>query len=238
MGENEVVLLEKAKDEESIYNWAKAAKLYEQISIYYLDKNISEKVAETYKMVGHSYERAAETVETAKDYLELNQHSADAYKEAAKHFKQIGNSAEELECEAEISYVNGLISRSAKETKMLFSQSYGFFINASEVFCKNEDQKSVARTLSRATLILWYIVNYCSDQKEIEQLCQKCINIGEKAWKLSKEVKNYLVDMKVQSISKNDLLKLLEQFEDMEDREKVLRIVYEEFRREYSSDIK
>jgi len=55
---------------------------------------------------------------------------------------------------------------------------------------------------------------------------------------ISKEVKNYLVDMKVQSISKNDLLKLLEQFEDMEDREKVLRIVYEEFRREYSSDIK
>ena len=55
---------------------------------------------------------------------------------------------------------------------------------------------------------------------------------------MSKEIKNYLINMKVQSISKNDILKLAEQFEDSEDREKVLRIIYDEFRREYSSDIK
>lgn len=54
---------------------------------------------------------------------------------------------------------------------------------------------------------------------------------------ISKEVKKYLIDMKVQSISKGDLLKLAGQFEDIEDREKVLRIVYEEFRREYASDV-
>ena len=54
---------------------------------------------------------------------------------------------------------------------------------------------------------------------------------------VSKEIKNYLINMKVQSISKNDILRLAEQFEDSEDREKVLRIVYDEFRREYSSSI-
>jgi len=55
---------------------------------------------------------------------------------------------------------------------------------------------------------------------------------------VSKEIKNYLINMKVQSISRSDILKLAEQFEDTEDREKVLRIIYDEFRREYSSDIK
>ncbi|MBM2825337.1 MAG: hypothetical protein HW402_1001 [Dehalococcoidales bacterium] len=55
---------------------------------------------------------------------------------------------------------------------------------------------------------------------------------------VSKEIKNYLINMKVQSISKNDILKLTEQFDESEDREKVLRVVYDEFRREYSSDIK
>ena len=55
---------------------------------------------------------------------------------------------------------------------------------------------------------------------------------------ISKEIKNYLINMKVQSISKKDILRLAEQFEDMEDREKVLRIVYEEFWREYSSDVR
>jgi len=54
---------------------------------------------------------------------------------------------------------------------------------------------------------------------------------------ISKDVKKYLVNMKIQSISKNDVLKLAEQLDDAEDREKVLRIVYEEFKREYASDI-
>jgi|SRR5271166_4566 len=55
---------------------------------------------------------------------------------------------------------------------------------------------------------------------------------------ISKEVKKYLIDMKVQSISTSDLLKMAASFDEPEDRQKVLRIVYEEFRREYSSRIK
>ena len=191
MGEMEIVILEKAKNEELIYNWIEAAKLYEQAAEYYLDKKILDKIAESYKMAGHSYERSAETVEIAKEYIELNQHAVDAYKKAAIIFKQIENSAEELECEAENSYANGLISGSAKETKMLFTQSYEFFINSSEYFQKNGDKKGLARTLSRATIISWFIINYCSDQKEIKQLCHQCINLGKKAWNLSKEVRNY-----------------------------------------------
>ena len=55
---------------------------------------------------------------------------------------------------------------------------------------------------------------------------------------ISKQVKKFLIDMKVQSISKDDLLKMAGNFDEPEDRQKVLRIVYEEFRREYSSSIK
>lgn len=55
---------------------------------------------------------------------------------------------------------------------------------------------------------------------------------------ISKDVKKYLINMRVQSISKNDLLKVAMNFDDPEDRQRVLRIVYEEFRREYSSSIK
>jgi len=55
---------------------------------------------------------------------------------------------------------------------------------------------------------------------------------------ISKGIKKYLIDMKVQSITKNDLLKMVVGFEDPEDRQKVLRVVYEEFRREYSSTLK
>lgn len=52
---------------------------------------------------------------------------------------------------------------------------------------------------------------------------------------ISKDVKKYLIDMKVQSICKEDVLRLAAGFEDSEDRQKVLRLVYDEFRRDYSS---
>lgn len=55
---------------------------------------------------------------------------------------------------------------------------------------------------------------------------------------ISTEVSKYLVNMKVQSISKADLLKMAAGFDESEDRQKVLRILYEEFRRDYSSTIK
>jgi hypothetical protein len=52
---------------------------------------------------------------------------------------------------------------------------------------------------------------------------------------LSKEVKQYLIDMKVQSISKAEVLKIAANFEEPGDRQKVLQVVYDEFRREDSS---
>lgn len=50
---------------------------------------------------------------------------------------------------------------------------------------------------------------------------------------IRKDFRDYLINMKVQSITRSELLKLGRQFEEPEDREKVLRIVHEEFRREY-----
>ncbi len=54
---------------------------------------------------------------------------------------------------------------------------------------------------------------------------------------VSKAVKQYLIDMKIQSIDKDEILKMAANFDEAEDRQKVLRIIYEEFRREYSSRI-
>ena len=55
---------------------------------------------------------------------------------------------------------------------------------------------------------------------------------------ITKEIRQYLIDMKIQSISKAEVLKLATNFSEPEDRQRVLRIVYDEFRREYSSRVK
>lgn len=54
---------------------------------------------------------------------------------------------------------------------------------------------------------------------------------------INKEVKHYLINMKIQTISKTDILNIALQFEDEEDRIKVCRIIYEEYAREYGSDL-
>jgi hypothetical protein len=54
---------------------------------------------------------------------------------------------------------------------------------------------------------------------------------------ISKDIKDYLIDMKIQSISKENILSICGQFVEVEDRMKVLRIIYDEFRREYESQI-
>jgi hypothetical protein len=54
---------------------------------------------------------------------------------------------------------------------------------------------------------------------------------------ISREIKQYLVNMQIQSLSKEEVVKLAANFDEPEDRQKVLRIVYDEFRREYSSRI-
>ncbi|RPJ73322.1 MAG: HaeII family restriction endonuclease [Alphaproteobacteria bacterium] len=53
---------------------------------------------------------------------------------------------------------------------------------------------------------------------------------------ITKNVKSFLINMKIQTIEKGELLKLSENF-DIEDKMKVLKIVYDEFSREYKSVI-
>lgn len=53
---------------------------------------------------------------------------------------------------------------------------------------------------------------------------------------IAKDVKSYLINMKIQSLATEDILNLSSLF-DIEERQKVLRIVFEEFSREYQSDI-
>lgn len=43
--------------------------------------------------------------------------------------------------------------------------------------------------------------------------------------------------MKIQSIKKSEIMQLAGQMTEVEERMKVLRIIYEEFEREYGSDL-
>jgi len=54
---------------------------------------------------------------------------------------------------------------------------------------------------------------------------------------ISEEAKNYLVNMRIQSIKKREIIQLAEQMTEVEERMEILRIIFEEFEREYGSDL-
>lgn len=188
--ENEIVLLERASVEEKAYNWMEAAKLYEQVAKSFLDKKSVEMATGIYKKLGHAYSRGAETSETTEEFKENINRGIKAYKDAANLFKQKKNKPGELECEAEAFYMDGFVADSVVEAKNTFSKSYELFIESSELYSKDEDQESIARTLSRAAMTSFFLITYCSDREEIEQVYQQGRDIAAKAWNLSKEIGN------------------------------------------------
>ncbi len=188
--ESEESLIKRAEIEERAYNWKEAAKLYEQVATSFLDNNLDEKAAITYRNLGYVYVRAANTAETAEEYIRLNNCAVKSYNKAANHFKLTGKRAEELECEAEALSTSGTIASSIIEAKKAFKSSFELFIESSENFSKDEHRKSIARTLSRAAETSWSLLFLCGDRKELEQISQKGVDIADKAWIISKEAGN------------------------------------------------
>ena len=91
---NEAVLLEKAEVEEKAYNWGEAVKLYEQAVKSFLDKNVIEKAAKTYKKLGYANARAANTADSSEVYLESIKYTINSFNKAANLFEQSGNNPE------------------------------------------------------------------------------------------------------------------------------------------------
>jgi predicted amidohydrolase len=189
-GKRAAVLLERAGVEEKGCNWVEAAKLYEQAAKSFLGKKMVEEAAGAYKKLGYACYWGGRTAETAEEYKKLNRSAVKAYKEATNLFKQNGNMAEELECEAEALFASGVLATSVAEGKKAFSQSHEVFIESSEHYSKEGDQGSLARVLSRAATASFWLVNYCSDRREIRQICQRGRDIADRAWKLSRDVGN------------------------------------------------
>ena len=143
-------LLDRAQAEENLYNWTEAVRLYKLAAKSFSDKNKGEAAAIAYKGLGRVYALASETVDTKVEYVESIKGAIEAYNNATNLFKQSKNRAEEIECKAEALFANGFIGSSISEVKKSFSNSSDLFVEASNIFSKNDDQESLARILSRA----------------------------------------------------------------------------------------
>ncbi len=188
--ESEESLLAKAREEERKYNWIEAIALYEKALKLYLDKNLVEKAADCYKNLGYAHLRGADIIETAEDYLKQNKYAIKAYKEASKLFRQLGNRAAELECEAEIFYTNGVLTTSDAEGQKAYIQSIKLFNESSEIYSKKGDKESFARAQCRIASASYLLMTYDISQEEYDRFAIQGIESARKSWEISKKIGN------------------------------------------------
>ncbi|MFX1495672.1 MAG: hypothetical protein ACFFBZ_15415, partial [Promethearchaeota archaeon] len=196
-------ILEQAKVEEKEYNWKKAAELYLEIVHRYLNNKMKEQAAKIYKMLGLAYSRAANTSDNQEEYLSFTKSTIDAYNEAKSLYKQIKSRSDELECEAESCFYTGLIANSITEGKKNIEYSYELFLESSKLFSKLDNSEGFARTLNRAAMSCYFMTCFYTKKSEILKACDNGRRIGEKAFDISKDIKNFqIIGESVESIGR------------------------------------
>jgi len=183
-------LLEKAKSEETIYNWHKAAILYKQVVESFLGNDLKKESAIIFNKLGHAYSRAALSAESSEEYFEHCNCAIDAYEKAINLFNETGNKSMELECKALMFYVTSISQSSLVKAKEAASKSIELFVESSESYSKRGDKEGIARTLSKAATTSVSLILYCSELEEVLEVARKGREISEKARRISEEIKN------------------------------------------------
>ncbi|KKL68626.1 hypothetical protein LCGC14_2123100, partial [marine sediment metagenome] len=188
--ESEEKLLEKAQEEERIYKWIEAANLYTLAINLYLEKKLVERAAECYQNLGYAHSRAADTVDTADEYVNQIKCAVKAYKEAMNLFQQLGNKSMELECEAEMFFSSGFLATSDAEGQKTYRQAIRIFNDASKSYSKVDDKESFARLMCRIASSSYILTSYKINQEEYTQIALQGIESAKKAWEISRKIGN------------------------------------------------
>nr|MDO8134798.1 hypothetical protein [Candidatus Njordarchaeum guaymaensis] len=187
-GKDGGALLQRAAAEEKSYNWIEAARLYEEAARSFLDRKMVGEAARVYKKLGHAYGWAGRTAETAEEHVRLYRSAVQANELAGNLFGQCKNKPERLECEAEALFANGFLVGSVGEAKKAFDSSYELFSESTDLYSKENDRESSARTSSRAAVSKGLFTTYCTEGGEIEQLSREGRDVADKAFKLAREI--------------------------------------------------
>jgi len=181
-------LLQEVTIQEKSYNWIEAAKLYERIAKRYSEGNVIDSSAEIYEKLGYVYSRAIRAANSKEDYRAYIIGSINAYRAAEKNYKQINNTIKELECKAEIYFVNSFTEMSLKHCIESLKKASEKFMEICNFYLKDNDKENHLRLLYRLTECLISLFQYLDTQYEIENTFQKGIEVLEKGWNLSFEI--------------------------------------------------
>ncbi|MFX0034152.1 MAG: nitrilase-related carbon-nitrogen hydrolase [Candidatus Hermodarchaeota archaeon] len=184
----QVELLNRAEAEEKKYNLKEAIRLYKQVLENFIDKDDLIKVAQINEKIGNIYVLATLTADTEKELTEMIDDAVEAYDKAIKIYTEMNNKVKVLECMAGQFKVKSDKGISPEYSRKQLLDSFEKYMELSEIYNKENDNKNLLRILSQTSLTLALLLQCCYDPIDFEDLFQKGDDIVERGLNLSYEL--------------------------------------------------
>ena len=190
LDESRLSLLEKAREQRKAYNWLEAVRLFDRATDYYIDKKDQEKVMEICTEVSLVNGYYCFTVTTAEQFTEVTSLAFKIVEKSESFFKQLRKKPEELLCTALKLLGNAFSQHSIVEVEKMIDKALEISNKLNEIYDEETNKEMVAKISYFTAAGLAVKINICTNPQEIKRLSQKLFNLSEKAWELSKDIKN------------------------------------------------
>src|SRR5438445_3643370 len=175
-------LREHPKQENASYDWMKQASSYSDILNEDTRLDISKR-SSTLENLGYSIYRASMQSDTRDEFRNRISRAISAYRDAARDYSKMGESAQAFRCQAMATYLHYWLSHKIRERKRLLTKAWRLTVRSLAAFRRNGDNIGFGRTYNQIEITkgLWYNIEW--SVKIRRSISEQAIGQGEEAVK-------------------------------------------------------
>ncbi|MFX1348451.1 MAG: nitrilase-related carbon-nitrogen hydrolase [Promethearchaeota archaeon] len=195
LDEGRLSLLEKAREKRKAYNWLEAVRLFDLAVDNYIDKKDQEKVLEICIELFEYGTFYFPTVSTTEQLIEVLNLELKIFEKCESFYKQLGKKAEELECTAIKLLHNAYSQIPIVEAEKVIDRSIEIYNKLNEIYKEEKKGEVIARIAVESISALELKTIFNPNPQEIKNFSQKYIELFEKGWEISRDIRNvnYLI---------------------------------------------
>jgi len=179
---NVKVILKEAEERENKYEWAYAAKSYEQT--LHSRSTTDSLAAATWERIGTCYSRASRQTEDLKEFKKLGQLAAEAYRNAAQLFEKEDNPeshGKSAQCNALAEYMCSWLAASPVEKRKALNECRKAGEKSLKAYEDAGDALGYGMMCNGLLLCLLECMYVASDSTEMQKFALEGVDYGEKA---------------------------------------------------------
>lgn len=190
-------ILQKAKEQEQVYEWLKAARSYEKLLSS--EQSVPFSTGHILESIAFCYWRASNQAENQKQFIDLRQQAADTYEKAAEFFEKertSGTEGKSLHCKALSQYVSSWLAPTPSDQRKILEKSCAFGQKSLEAYERAGEQLGYGKMCNDILQCLLERLYVAYDYKEMSSIAQEGREYADKA-----------VEVLSRSDDKNELLR-------------------------------